>query len=260
MKRPMLARIVMCGIVGTVALFSSCSEPQKVGMDACEGVTGVAEPLADTGDVTASRRRDGKATEHEVDWEAFYKSVLRAHGGVEDFSGANLIKLMDAEHPSLRGFSAKLLAHRNERWAIPRLVEALDDEVPLVRIQVADALLKMDNSEGIPVLLAICEKASKEYEQGNYRNRSDMMSAAQVLARAGEVSAIPYLRMLSTYEQSWGVRIKAVRSLATLYERQPSVLKDIASRMEDQDERVRKEATGIVDRVMKTGSAIEKRE
>ena len=70
-----------------------------------------------------------------------------------------------------------------------------------------------------------------------------------VVAEAGEVSAIPYLRQLLHYNRSWRVRITAVRSLNMLYEKEPAVLKDIASTVNNEHPQVSWEAEEIVKRI-----------
>jgi len=203
---------------------------------------------SDTGSGLAALRADGKPDIRKVDWGAFYQSVLKKHG-VDDFSTGSLVSLMDSNIPSVRGFSALLLGHRQERSAIPRLERALNDEFVLVQAMVTKALLQMGNRKGVKVLEDFCEKASKEFEQGNYKNTAYMSQATRVLAEAGEVSAIPYLRQLLHYEQSWGTRLIAVRSLTKLYEKEPAVLTDIASKLQDENDQIRREVSEIMQNI-----------
>ena len=255
----MAGEVTLVVVIVMVAGLTSCSRSQVGGSKVCETKAAMSEPSSEMASTIPGASSDAESDQPKVDLEAFYKSILRKHGNVEDFSNANLIKLMDRENPSLRAFSALLLAYRNERSAIPRLVEALveasDDEFPIVQIKVAEALLKMGNTEGVPVLLGLCEKASQEYEQGDYRNTHSMLSATEVLADAGEVSAVPYLRMLITDERSWSLRLIAIRALSKLYEKQPSLLRDIASRLEDENPQIRREVTEILQRIETKRSA-----
>jgi HEAT repeat protein len=196
----------------------------------------------------ASSRLDGKPDIRKVDWEAFYQSGLKKYG-IDDFSTESLIRLMDSEIPSVRYFSASLLGERKEPSAIPRLEESLGDKSIGVKMAATRALLKMGNRKGIKILEDFCQKASREFEQANHRNTVDMSDALRVLAEAGEVSAIPYLRQLLGYHRSWGVRLTAVRSLKMLYEKEPGVLADVASALRDQHPQVRTEAFQILRRV-----------
>lgn len=244
MKTKELSDIILCAVAVTILTFASCNRPQKGESELSNEMAAIPQASVDTNSPLALRL-DRKPDIREVDWQAFYESGLKKYG-IEDFSTGSLIRLMDSEIPSIRAFSALLLGHRQELSAIPRLEKALTDEFPPVQIMVTMGLLKMGNRKGIKVLEGLCEKASKEFEQGNYKNTLYMSDAARVLADAGEVSAIPYLRQLLQYKQSWGVRLTAVRSLKKLYEREPGVLSDIASALRDQHPQVRTEAFEIL--------------
>jgi len=244
MKTKKLSTIILVGLAVTIVSFTSCSRSEKAESELSNEIPTMPQGSSDIPTATALRL-DLKPDIRKVDWEAFYKSVLR-EDGVDDFSTGSLIGLMDSEIPSLRAFSALLLGHRQQLSAIPRLEEALSDEVPHVKIFVTMGLLKMGNRKGIKVLEDLCEKASQEFDQGNYENTLYMSDATKVLAEAGEVSAIPYLRQLLQYRQSWGGRLNAVRSLKKLYEKEPAVLADIASALRDEHAQVRTEAFEIL--------------
>jgi HEAT repeat protein len=154
-----------------------------------------------------------------------------------------LIGLLDSEGSAVKYCSARLLGERKETSAIPQLEKALSDKSPGVQRGVTIALLKMGDRKGIPVLQEFVERASQEVGKGNDENVVDQLDALVILADAGEVSAIPYLRKLLEYDRLWGVRIGALRSLMKLYEKDTSVLTDIASMQDDEHPQIRKEAS-----------------
>jgi len=237
-------------ILTIILIATSCSKQERVQSNVPEEATSVAQAISNMR--TATRRLDGKPCRRKVDWERFYQSVLKKRG-VDDFSTQSLIQLMDSEKPGIRHFSALLLGHRKELSAIPRLEEALSDESAHVQRAATTALLKMGNRKGIPVLEEFCEKASKEFDQRDGQHDGelavDLMDAAKVLADAGEVSAIPHLRKSLGYHRSWGIRLKAVRSLSKLYKKDAAVLTDIASMQDDEHPQVRREASEILQRI-----------
>ncbi len=235
-------------LVGSIALAiaavtASCSQPKQL-QSSKNDQTDSSETVTATSS-GARLRLDGKPDMVKIDMKVWYESGLRKYG-INDFSTDSLISLMDSKIPSVRFFSASLLGERKERSAIPRLEESLGDKSIGVKIAAARALLQMGNRKGIKVMEDFCVKASKEFEQGNFRNTVDMSDALRVLAEAGEVSAIPYLRLLVGYDRSWGVRLTAVRSLRKLYEKEPAVLADIASALRDQHPQVRRETFEIL--------------
>lgn len=189
----------------------------------------------------------GEPCKKKVDFRAFYRSVLKKEG-IDDFSTESLIDLMDSQNPSVRGFSMLLLGERKELSAIPKLEKALSDESIIHRTVATRALLKMGNRKGIKVLEEFCEKASKEFDEGNYKNVVRLSDALTVLAEAGEVSAIPHLRKLLGYKL-WAARLTAVRSLSKFYKKEPAVLDDIASMLDDEHPQVRKYASDFVQRI-----------
>jgi len=182
-----------------------------------------------------------------VDFEAWYQSGLKKYG-INDFRTESLISLMDHEIPSVRFFSALLLGERKDVSAIPKLEQVINDESFPVRVAVTQALLKMGNRKGIAVMEEFCEKASAEFNEGDYKNTVNFSDAAKVLADAGEVSAIPYLRKLLTWDwnDSWGVRITALRSISKLYVKDHSVMTDISSMLNDEHPQIRTEAAEIL--------------
>lgn len=244
MKTKNLSAIIVCAVVVTIATFTSCSRSQKGESELSNEIAAMSQASSDIHSGVALRL-DGKPDIRKVDWEAFYQSGLKKYG-IDDFSTESLIRLMDSKIPTVRYFSASLLGHRQELSAIPRLEKALSGESLPVQRAATKALLKMGNRKGIKVLEDFCQKASREFEQGNHRNTVDMSDALRVIAEAGEVSAIPYLRQLLGYHRSWGVRLTAVRSLKKLYEKEPGVLADIASALRDQHPQVRTEAFQIL--------------
>ena len=80
------------------------------------------------------------------------------------------------------------------------------------------------------------------------QNTVHLSDVAKVLAEAGEVSAIPYLKKLLTWDvdDSWGVRITALRSISKLYAKDPSVVTDISSMLNDKHTQIRAEAAEIL--------------
>lgn len=247
MKTKNLSRIIVCAVGVTILTFTSCSRSEKAESELSNEIATMPQGSSDI-PATTALRLDLKPEIRKVDWEAFYQWGLKKYG-IADFSTESLIRLMDSEISTVRYWSASLLGHRQELSAIPRLEESLGDKSIGVKIAATKALLKMGNRKGIKILEDFCQKASREFEQGNHRNTVDMSDALRVLAEAGEVSAIPYLRQLLTYDRSWGVRLTAVRSLKMLYEKEPGVLVDIASALRDQHPQVRTEAFQILRRV-----------
>lgn len=197
----------------------------------------------------AGRRADGESCLMQVDMEAYYQSVLRKYGGVDDFTTASLIAQMDSEIPAVRSTSARLLGYRKEVSAIPRLEAALYDESLNTQLAATRALLNMGNRSGIKVMEEFCEKASKEFDRGDYRNTITYSDMARVLADAGEVSAIAHHRRLLKFDRSWGVRISSLRALEKLYEKDTSVLADIAAMKNDENTQVRRNAENILKRL-----------
>ena len=244
MKTKKLSSIILVGLAVTIVTFTSCTSSQKAESEPPNEKATIPQASSDMNSSLALRL-DRKPDIRKVDWEAFYQSGLKKYG-IADFSTESLIRLMDSEIRTVRYFSASLLGHRQELSAIARLEKALSDESLPVQRAATKALLKMGNRKGIKVLEDFCEKASREFEQGDHRNTVDMSDAARVLADAGEVSATPYLRQLLGYHRSWGVRLTAVRSLRKLYEKEPAVLADIASALRDQHPQVRTEAFEIL--------------
>jgi len=186
----------------------------------------------------------------KLDWEAIYQSILKEEG-VKDFSTESLMNLITDENESIRTYSILLLGERKVISAIPNIEEALNDESYYVKKAATRALLKMGNREGIKVLQKLCESYSKEVQDGNYKNLTHLSGATRVLADAGEVQVIPYLRQLANYhgDYSWSIRLGAMESLAKLYEKDASVLADIASMQNDEHPQVRKEAGEILERL-----------
>jgi HEAT repeat protein len=244
MKTEKLSNIILLALPLTILISVSCNRSQKGESELANEMATIPQGSLDMNSSLALRL-DRKPDIRKVDWEAFYQSGLKKYG-IGDFSTESLIRLMDSEIPSVRYFSASLLGERKERSAIPRLEESLGDKSIGVKIAATRALLKMGNRKGIKVLEDFCQKASGEFERGNHRNTVDMSDALRVLAEAGEISAIPYLRQLLGYDRSWGVRLTAVRSLRKLYEKEPAVLADIASALRDQHPQVRRETFEIL--------------
>jgi len=238
-------------ILAMLLIMASCNKSQQVQSEGVEEIDLITQGASEMR--ISARRLDGKPCRRKVDWQAHYQSGLRKYG-VNTFSTESLIGLMDSNTPSIRYYSALLLGERKELSAIPRLETALKDESLVVQCAATQALLKMGNRKGIKVLQEYCEKVSKEVENGDYRNLTNMLNASRVLADAGEVSAIPYLRQLAGYhgDYSWGIRLGAVRSLSKLHKKDVTVLEDIASMVEDEHPQIRKEASKILQRIEAT--------
>ena len=147
-----------------------------------------------------------------------------------------------------------------ERSAIPKLEEALNDKsLPVMRVA-AQALLKMDNRKGIEKLKDFCEKVYREVGNGNFYNgirhpnNARLLEEAQalsILADAGEVSVIPYIRTLLENKGIRSIKITCLRALIKLYEKDKTVVKDITSMLEDDNPQVRKEATEFLQKIEK---------
>lgn len=231
---------------------TSCGELSRQQSKVSEETPPISQRLSET-QIAASgaRRLDGKPCMKKIDWRKRYQSVLKKYGNVSDFSVESLLLLLEDNKPIVRGFSALLLGEMKETAAIPKLEEMLQDPSINVKMDVVRALLKMGNRKGIPVMEEFCEKASAEFDKGNYRNTVDWSDAARVLADAGEMSAIPYLKKLLTWDvnDSWGVRITALRSISKLYSKDPSVMSDISSMLNDKHPQIRAEAAEILQKI-----------
>ncbi len=243
--------IIRIVILTVMVILTSCRKSNRMESNVSKNVSDVAEARSETqGTAPRVRRLDGKPCERKIDWEAYYQSGLKEYG-VNDFSTENLIALLDSENDIIKMYSAWLLGFRKEACAIPKLEEALNCRSICVRKAVTEALLNMGNRNGVPVLQEFIEKASEELQEGSYKNTIDMSYAASVLADANETAVIPYLRQLANIreENHWSTRLSALRSLAKLYEKDASVLADIASMQNDEHPQVRKEAAKILKRL-----------
>jgi hypothetical protein len=128
MKSKSLSHIIVCAAAVTIVSFTSCSRSHKRESELSNEIATIAEASSaiDTG---AARGPDGKPDIRKVDMQAYYQSVLKKYG-VDDFSTGSLIGLMDSEIPSVRAFSALLLARLLPflRWSMDRksVVQKID--------------------------------------------------------------------------------------------------------------------------------------
>lgn len=237
-------------ILSAMLCLTSCNNSggSEAGMAAIESQALSPDHARQESAAIAGRRADGESCLMEVDMEAYYQSVLRKYG-VDDFTTASLIAQMDSEIPAVRSTSARLLGYRKEVSAIPRLEAALYDESLNTQLAATRALLNMGNRSGIKVMEEFCEKASKEFDRGDYRNTITYSNMARALADAGEVSAIAHHRRLLKFDRSRGVRISSLRALEKLYEKDTSVLADIAAMKNDENTQVRRNAENVLKRL-----------
>jgi HEAT repeat protein len=185
----------------------------------------------------------------KIDLRKSYEVELKKMG-VSNFSTKNLARILDGNEVfTKKMFVAWYFRESNDVKAIPALERALGDESDYVKIASAEALLKMGNKKGIPVMEKMCMNFSKEYEAGNRKNFSHLECAAAVLASAGEASAIPYLRQLAAEPNVWSVRLYVLRSLSELAEKDPNVITDINRMKNDEHPQVRKEATKFMNKI-----------
>jgi hypothetical protein len=249
MKNKYLGLIKVIGIFGILCFVGCVSNQKHSGLS---HKVSPATQISEDNSVVASRvkRLDGKPCERKVDWEANYQSGLKQHG-ITDFNTTNLIALLDSDNESIAMFSAWLLGARKEFSAIPKLEQLLAHNSYYIKMAATESLLKMGNRKGIPIVKQMCEEYAEQVKEGDERNLTHLSSAVIVLADANEISAIPYLRKLAAYhgEYSWSIRLDALRSIAKLYEKDPSVLSDIASMENDENPQIRKEAKEILQRI-----------
>ena len=235
-------------VLSVMATLTSCGELEREQSKVSEETPPISQRLSET-QIAApgARRLDGKPCMKKIDMKKWYEDSLIEYG-ISDFSTESLIKTMNSENDMKRKYSILLLGERQEMVAIPKLEESLSDESYYVWKAATMALLKMGNRGGIPILKEFCEKASAEFDEGNYKNTVHLSDVAKVLADAGEVSAIPYLKKLLTWHvaDSWGVRITAIRSISKLYAKEPSVITDISSMLNDDHPQIRAEAAEIL--------------
>jgi hypothetical protein len=248
MKNKCLYSVIVGFVILTIILIPiSCSKQERVRSNVPDEAASVSQPVSKA-PFKAALRPDGKPSRIEVDMQVWLQSQLKQYG-VSDFTTESLVKLLGSEISSVRFLSALLMGERKVISAIPSLEAMLQDESIPVRNAVTTALLKMGNRKGIKVLDEFCEKASQEFDEGYYKNTVDYSHALAVLADAGEVSAVPHLRKLLGFQKSWGVRLKALRSLSKLYKKEPAVLDDIASMLDDEHPQIRKKASEFIQRI-----------
>ncbi|MHC4109750.1 MAG: HEAT repeat domain-containing protein [Planctomycetota bacterium] len=249
MKTKYLNSVIEGFVILTIILIPiSCSKQERVRSNVPDETASVSQPVSKAPAVSALRP-DGKSSRIEVDiLQVWLQSQLKRYG-VSDLTTESLVKLLGSEIRTIRFLSASLLGERKEISAIPSLEAALQDESLNVQNAATVALLKMGNRKGIKVLEEFCEKASKEFDEGVYKNTVNYSDALTVLADAGEVSAVPHLRKLLGYQRSWGVRLTTLRSLNKLYKKEPAVLDDIASMLDDEHPHVRKYASDSIQRI-----------
>jgi len=116
-----------------------------------------------------------------------------------------------------------------------------------------------------------CAEALTEYNEVEARNTADaqdpntaptrrqrgeifeselnLLSTAEVLSRAGEVSAMPYLRRLLDSQFS-SIRRVAIGSLSVLHEKDKSVLKDLIKMTYDENRDIREFSSKKLQRIM----------
>jgi hypothetical protein len=248
MKTKCLNSVIVGFVILTMILIPiSCSKQERVRSNVPDEEASFSQAVSKA-PVKAALRPDGKPSRIEVDMQVWLQSELKKYG-VSDFTTESLVKLLGNEISSVRFLSASLLGERKEISAIPSLEAMLHDESIPVRFAAITALLKMGNRKGIKVLEEFCQKASKEFDDGYYRNTVDYSDALTVLADAGEVSVVPHLRKLLGYQRSWGVRLSTLRSLGKLYKKEPAVLYDIASMLDDEHPQVRKYSSDFIQRI-----------
>jgi len=248
MKTKCLNSVIVGFVILTIILIPiSCSKQERVRSNVPDEAASFSQAVSKA-PAKAAFRPDGKPSRIEVDMQVWLQSELKKYG-VSDFTTESLVKLLGSEISSVRFLSALLLGERKDISAIPSLEAALHDESLNVQKAATVSLLKMGNRKGIKVLEEFCKKASKEFDEGYYKNTVDYSDALTVLADAGEVSAVPHLRKLLGYKRSWGVRLTTLRSLGKLYKKEPAALDDIASMLDDEHPQVRKYASDFIQRI-----------
>jgi len=239
MKTKCLNFVIVGFVILTMILIPiSCSKQERVRSNVPDEAASLSQPVSKA-PFKAALRPDGKPSRIEVDMQVWLQSQLKQYG-VSDFTTESLVKLLGSEIRSVRF---------QQISAIPSLEAALHDESLNVQKAATVALLKMGNRKGIKVLVEFCERASKDFDEGYYKNTVDYSDALTVLADAGEVSAVPHLRKLLGYQRSWGVRLTTLRSLGKLYKKEPAVLYDISSMLDDEHPQVRKYASDFIQRI-----------
>ncbi|MDH4239907.1 MAG: hypothetical protein OEW48_10115, partial [Phycisphaerae bacterium] len=167
-----------------VEVQAEIAKKEKVWSNVPDEAASVSQPVSKA-PFKAALRPDGKPSRIEVDiLKVWLQSELKRYG-VSDFTTESLVKLLGSEISSVRFLSASLLGERKEISAIPSLEAALQDESLNVQNAATVSLLKMGNRKGIKVLEEFCEKASKEFDEGYYKNTVNYSDALTVLADAG---------------------------------------------------------------------------
>ena len=239
--------MVLCVLIGSILI---CFDAYSHSNAQSASVQNTNPEHANTGARVAAARLPnvppGDNDAIKVDLRKYYEEGLKKLG-VSDFSAGNLVRILDGNEISTKKmYAAWLLGEMNEVTTIPTLEKALGDESDYVKVAASQALLKMGNKKAIPVLEKMCVDYSKEYKAGNRKNLSHLQRAAAVLADAGEVSAIPYLRHIAADQNSWGCRITALRALSKLAGKDPNVIADISRMKNDENPQVREEAAAFV--------------
>ncbi|MCP4108958.1 MAG: HEAT repeat domain-containing protein [Desulfobacteraceae bacterium] len=149
-----------------------------------------------------------------VNWVEYHSAYLSSRG-IADFSDNSLITLLkETKDTSIAYHTVLLLGRKKVDNAVSAMEEWLIKENINVRIAAAEALLMLDNTNGIKTLKEICQNYEGAYA----------LDATGVLARYGFIDAIPYLENFGKSE-IYSYRLSALEHMRSLSEKLQTELK-----------------------------------
>lgn len=145
----------------------------------------------------------------KVDMKVYYSSGLK-NEGVTDLSYDNLIKILQTtENFGIKFYTILLFGERELKESIPFIAPFLNDTDTNIRIAAAEALGKLGDLRGIPVLEKICEEKPDDLKCSD---------ATRVLAENGDLNAYKYIKNF-TKSKNWGYRSGALYHMQILAEK-----------------------------------------
>lgn len=145
----------------------------------------------------------------KIDLKQHHTNYLLSRG-ISDFSNDSLIYLLNnTNDTSVAYHIILLLGRKGAKEAIPEIKRWLTNKNITVQTASAEALLLLENSDGVEILEKICKQ-----NDGNMYG----IDASGVLARHGLESAIPYLMKFSTHDV-YSYRLSAIEHMTKMVEK-----------------------------------------
>ncbi len=132
----------------------------------------------------------------EIRGEAFSALVLNEN----DISDA-LMQNLNSQSKNVRGYSVLVLANRNDRTAIPRMIDLTSDESAMVRSCAVGALGHLKVAEATPVIQKCMKDPNSEVRKSAIKAAIDIGDHT-VFAELDETSKDPEIRDLLDYAKS----------------------------------------------------------